>query len=267
MKYFKAVLYTVLMSFIFFSILIFAEGITRAQRMIKIINNALDEENYHILLRGNYQNPNSIFEVDLETEDFKLKVLGFETASIIDGEVSNYLELVIIAEEGEMSQFIDIETSLRTNNNEIELWLIKYLNLEVYTIVINDNHNELLTIKELFEEGNTIESFVVGYARDNGEFEETLVSINTNKEEFKFSDILNNYYNSNNQYPEENTTLIKVSQEVEIKTGTTLIITGAILLVLIGLLTFYVYSVRPKRKLGKSNPSKNLEKDLERVRK
>ena len=149
----------------------------------------------------------------------------------------------------------------------MKLWLIKYLNLEVYTIVINDNHNELLTIKELFEEGNTIESFVVGYARDNGEFEETLVSINTNKEEFKFSDILNNYYNSNNQYPEENTTLIKVSQEVEIKTGTTLIITGAILLVLIGLLTFYIYSVRPKRKLGKSEPSKNLEKDLERVRK
>lgn len=267
MKYFKAILYTVLMSFIFFSVLIFAEGITRAQKMIKIINNALEEDNYHILLRGNYQNPNSVFEVNLETEDFKLRVLGFETSSIIDDEVSNYLELVIIAEEGEMSQFIDIETSLKTNGNEIELWLIKYLNLEVYTTVINDNHNELLTIDKLFEKGNLIQSFAVGYARDDGEFKETSVQIDLNQEEFKFSETINNYYTTNNAYPEEDTNLIKLSQEVEIKTGTTLIVTGAILLVLIGLLTFYVYSVRPKRKLGKSNPSKNLEKDLERVRK
>lgn len=268
MKYFKAILFTLLMSLIFFGVIIFSEGVYAARKMAEIITAATNEENYHILLRANFQSKEPIIDETVTNSDFTLKILGYETAAVVDGELKSFLEFIIITTEGEMGYVTDMEATLKTSDEEISIWFLKYFNLEVYSVMTDPATYNVLEISDIFKEDTTIlEMLVLKYTPENAtEKAEMIMDIQKQKSDFVFESTLLDYYMDNdNRYPTIETEEIKLYQAVRINTFSTLMISGGITLVLIALFTYYIYSVRPRRKLGKAKPSINLRKDIAKL--
>ncbi|MFA7588839.1 MAG: hypothetical protein WCY22_00610 [Acholeplasmataceae bacterium] len=268
MKYFKAILFTLLMSLIFFGAIIFSEGVYAARKMAEIITAATNEENYHILLRANFQSKEPIIDETVTNSDFTLKILGYETAAVVDGELKSFLEFIIITTEGEMGYVTDMEATLKTSDEEISIWFLKYFNLEVYSVMTDPATYNVLEISDIFKEDTTIlEMLVLKYTPENAtEKAEMIMDIQKQKSDFVFESTLLDYYMDNdNRYPTIETEEIKLYQAVRINTFSTLMISGGITLVLIALFTYYIYSVRPRRKLGKAKPSINLRKDIAKL--
>src|SRR5690554_2555739 len=168
MKYFKAILFTLLMVFIFFGVIVFVQGVDAAQKIAKLIQESFEDENYHIMLRGNYQSDNPIIDLELSKNDLTIVMKGYETISIKDdGEIVEYLEIIVIITEGQFDLATDIQLNL-SNEAEVQVWLLKYLNLEVYTVVASMDGQELLKVEDLFEDDTTVfDSINISYDLDD----------------------------------------------------------------------------------------------------
>lgn len=273
MKYIKAFLFTLLMVFIFFGTIVFVQGVDAAQKIAVVINDAIENENYHILLRGTYQSEDPIIEETIEYDEATILIKGYETiARNEDNELVNYLEMVFIVTEGSINQLTNVSITYADDTEDLEVWLLKYLNLEVYTLVSTADGQNILKMSELYSKPGLIwDSIKLSYDQDgdpetNDIIEKSLYTGLTN-DDFTFLDTLNNYYiNNENSYPTEDVLEIKLVQDVRIDTTQSLIITAVTTLVIIVLLTYYVYSIRPKRKLGKKKLTTHLQKDLDKLK-
>ncbi|MCK9235379.1 MAG: hypothetical protein M0P09_03570 [Acholeplasmataceae bacterium] len=268
MKYFKAILFTFLMAGIFFGTIIFVDGVVSARKMAEVITTSLEQDNYHILLRAKYQSQDPIIDKEIATADFKVNIKVYETAAVIEDELKSFLEFVILTTEGEIGLISDMAASLKTNTEEIPIWFLKYFNLEVFSVVVEPSSYRILELDDIFDDHSTIlESIILEYTPEGASEKVAFpVEINLQKTDLTFTNKLINYYQTNDStYPQENTTDIKLYQHVEINTASTVMVTGGITLLLIVLLTYYVYTVRPRKKLGKAQPSINLQKDIDKL--
>ncbi|MFA5474136.1 MAG: hypothetical protein WC225_01215 [Acholeplasmataceae bacterium] len=256
------------MAGIFFGTIIFVDGVVSARKMAEVITTSLEQDNYHILLRAKYQSQDPIIDKEIATADFKVNIKVYETAAVIEDELKSFLEFVILTTEGEIGLISDMAASLKTNTEEIPIWFLKYFNLEVFSVVVEPSSYRILELDDIFDDHSTIlESIILEYTPEGASEKVAFpVEINLQKTDLTFTNKLINYYQTNDStYPQENTTDIKLYQHVEINTASTVMVTGGITLLLIVLLTYYVYTVRPRKKLGKAQPSINLQKDIDKL--
>lgn len=280
MKYFKAIGFTMLMVLLFFGTVVFVQGVDAAQKLAKVINNAIEEENYHLMLRGNYQSSDPIIDLIYEDETITMLIKGYETITINEeNKVINNFELLIVVTEGRLFNNTDVkiissleeDLELGEESSIPDVWLLKYLNLEVYTLVASYEGDKLLQIDKVFSEDDIIfESLLLSYVDIDTKTEEELynylIPFNLRKSDLTFNETLTTYYNANNfTYPTSDTATIRIPQDVHISTTNSIVIAGSVSIVLILLFTYYVYSVRPKRRLGKAKPTTHLQKDLDKV--
>ncbi|MDR4968779.1 MAG: hypothetical protein RG740_04110, partial [Acholeplasmataceae bacterium] len=220
MKYFKAILFTLLMALIFFGVIIFVEGVFAARKMADVINTALEEDNYHVLLRANFQSKEPMINEVITTDEFTLNIRGFETAAVVNSELKHYFEFTIVTIDGEIG-LTDMAATLKTDTEEIPIWFLKYFNLEVYTVVTDSSSYKVFEVSDIFKDGATVlESLILSYTPENATSEtEIIIDVQKQEADFVFANIIIDYYNNHdNNYPTLETDEIKLHQHVEINT-------------------------------------------------
>ncbi len=263
MKYIKAILYTALMSILFLTGIIVVEGIVSAQQIDEIVQEALDADDYQIMLSGQYQKSEPIIVETALLDGLTVTIRGYETMSVLDDVEVYYLEFIVYATMGEIDPFADV--SFELTNGEYAIKFLKLLNRELYLVVSESNDTRLMVSEIFTSPDTTLDELKLTY-EVSGEETVLTIPLGLSNSDLTLSSEIETYKAlNNNTYPIEDTDTIRLQVPIMLNTVRAVIITVIVELVLIIALTVYIYVIKPRRKLGKINPTKHLQKDIEKI--
>jgi hypothetical protein len=263
MKYIKAILYTVLMSILFLTGIIVVEGIVSAQQIDEIVQEALEADDYQIMLSGQYQSSEPMIVETASLDDLTVTIRGYETMSVLNDVEVYYLEFIIYATTGEIDPFADV--TLELTNGEYAIKFLKLLNRELYLMVSESNDTRLLVSEIFTASDTTLDKLIITY-EVLGEEKVLTIPLGISNSDLTFLSSVNAYKTlNNNTYPLEDTDTILLQVPIMLNTVNAVIITVIVEVIVIVALTVYIYVIKPRRRLGKINPSKHLQKDIEKI--
>lgn len=234
-----------------------------AQQIDEIVQEALDADDYQVMLSGQYQSSAPIIVETASLDDLTITIRGYETMSVLNDVEVYYLEFIVYATAGEVDPFADV--ALELTNGEYAIKFLKLLNRELYLIVSESNDTRLLVSEIFTATDTTLDELIITY-EVLGEEKILTIPLGISSSDLTLSSSIDAYkVLNNNAYPLEDTDTIRIQVPIMLNTVSAVIITIIVELVLIVALTVYIYVIKPRRKLGKINPSKHLQQDIEKI--
>ena len=251
------------MSILFLTGIIVVEGIVSAQQIDEIVQEALLADDYQIMLSGQYQKSEPIVDETALLDDLTVTIRGYETMSVLNDVEVYYLEFIVFASTGEIDPFADV--SFKLTNGTYAIKFLKLLNRELYLVVSESNDTRLM-VNEIFSATDTtLDELIITY-EVLGEETVLTIPLGVSSSDLTLSSDIDAYKALNsNAYPQADTDTIRLQVPIMLNTVSAVIITVIVELILIIALTVYIYVIKPRRKLGKINPSKHLQKDIDKI--
>lgn len=251
------------MSILFLTGIVVVEGIVGAQQIDDLVEEALDNDNYHFMLSGQYQSNNPIILETSSNEDLTILIHGFETMNVVDDVAVYYIEFIVEATTGELDTFSDV--SFDFTSGAFPIKFVKFLNRQLY-LVVSEENNTKLDINTFFLDDETmLKGLTIKYQKADEEVVFT-TPLSLQKSDLVLKAHIDTHLNNHDQaYPETNTQDIKLLLPLTLDTDGAVVITVLVEAILIGILTIYIYIFRPRQKLGKIKPSEHLKKDIQRI--
>jgi hypothetical protein len=248
----------------------FTDSAVRKDGIRKAATIALENEDLDFFVPFKYYNNQRLLDEIIIAEDHTLHIMVYEVVLVSRSVTSNEFVfrdgiffLMEKIEGPSWGEYYSINV-VASNNQQQEYLGFQLLDFPIFSAMNPDTAVQFID-RSLFKTGDaimpitTIEMYLEG-------MEDPYISIPVNftNERFSVMNQVVNYYETNDELPEEPFGTVSISTRVEIDATRWVILALAIYLLIIGALTAFIFTYK-KKTLGRKKATIGVEKDIERL--
>jgi len=269
-KYLRRIVYGLVVAVGLMLTFSLTDSYTRSKALKAVAEPALINEDYDLFVPTKYYNKTPLTDSIVTVNEHKLRILVYEVSFL--GEdinknpvVRQGIAFMMHMLEGKtFGNYYGVKVKT-VDDIEVEYLGRRYLDLPFY-IAINDQTMTPIMDLELFndEEGiyspiNRVEVYLEG-------MEEPYASVEVNYiiENFHVKEELEDYYNTNQVYPETSTGNISITEGKKIESSPWVLINMIIYIIISIALTIFIFTFK-KKKLGRKEPTIGVKQDIKRL--
>jgi hypothetical protein len=270
MRIFKRIIYSIFVAIgmgyvIFASILFVFEN--DASRKIK---EALEDDNYEILISEKFYNKNILVDdlITIEQSTFKLKIYNVIHIRKVDN-LYQYDEgfQIILNHISGPTPNPGIKGVIKTSNSDVKLVsnLLQYPKSPVYTFQNIETESLYFRVTELFLENIFYEPILFELIKSKDEVVGSY-PLSFDLSNFVLETLLATYYDENDMFPNEPTSVIGITLESPRPNPMPIVIRNSVIYLLFVVGSFYGFFIYKKKRLGRKAATEGLTKDIERLK-
>lgn len=248
----------------------FTDSAVRKDGIRKAATVALENEDLDFFVPFKYYNNQRLFDQIIEAEDHTLHIMVYEVVLVSRSVTSDEFVfrdgiffLMEKIEGPSWGEYYSINV-IASNNQQQEYLGFQLLDFPIFSAMNPDTAVQFID-RSQFKTGDiimpitNIEMYLEG-------MEDPYISIPVNftNERFSVMEQVVNYYETNDELPEEPFGNVSISTRVEIDATRWVILALAIYLLIVGGLTAFIFTYK-KKTLGRKKATIGVEKDIERL--
>jgi hypothetical protein len=266
-KFFNRMLFALVLAIGLMAVYYMSEQYVITNYLLKLGNEALDEENYVFFMPARFykEEPIENFIYTYEERTFIIRLYEVARIQLVEGEyvVSDGLFFMMHQQEG-----APLDTYFEVNYKRSDDYVIEYLGtrqftLDFYSAIMQSNSRPILLKDDFLVNEQYLSLININITlEDETSFD---IPVDIDFTTFTLKDQIDNYIQVNDNTPREPFLDVLIAPLVEVEDVNNLVIRNTIIYVVVALsLTVLIFTYRNKR-LGRKKATEGLEKDISRI--
>ncbi len=229
---------------------------------------ALAENDFSHFIPTRYYDDMPRYNFILEDESVSFDVYVYDVATVFRNEdeslsVREGLSFLFVLKSGEIENFQVVKLQL-SSYKVIKFRLTKIAKLPIYFLANEENQVQFLKLSDMKDETSYYPLTKVIIDNNGTELSQDLQPLT--ESEFILREPLESYINSNNEPPNEDYGVVKLTPVFKVDTFGPILLYTALYMLVVAALVFVYFLVKNNKFLGRKKPTEGLQEDIDRVK-